>query len=186
MIAFAACAGLLLQNAKPAWAVVVIAVLASVSAERTAEWKTEKSLWTDAANKAPAKIRPKIQLARSVPPADAIAILESARKMAPEDDRIPSEEGRIYLSAGKPLQALEQFGRALALAPGSADAFNNRGAALLALRQNEAARNDFERALHIEPCAFDARLNLLRMGVEAPRSAACHFNADQRAALGWN
>ena len=186
MIAFATCAGLLLQDVKPVWPAALLLALAGISFERTTVWRTEESLWADAAAKAPGKIRPKIQLARAAAPGRAIEILEGAKRSAPADERIPAEEGRVYLSAGKPLQALDQFGRALALAPQSADAFNNRGAALLALGQREAARQDFEHALAIAPCAFDARLNLLRVGIAGPQPAGCSFSADQRRALGWN
>jgi Flp pilus assembly protein TadD len=103
--------------------------------------------------------------------------------MAPDDPRIPSEEGRIYLRLGRPDQALPEFGRALALSPHSADALNNRGVALLALDQKETARADFERALAIDPCQFDARLNLLRLGVSKSPPRTCRYSAEQSAVL---
>ena len=81
--------------------------------------------------------------------------------------RFQPKKAETILRLGKPAQALVAFGRALALSPRSADAFNNRGAALLALDQRQAAREDFERALAIDPCQFDARLNLLRLGILA-------------------
>jgi Tfp pilus assembly protein PilF len=157
-----------------------------VSVARTATWRTEQSLWTEAVAKAPTKIRPRIQLARAVDPASALPMLEQAEQMAPEDPRIPSEEGRIYLSAGRPDRALAEFGRALALSPHSAEALNNRGVALLALDQKEAARADFERALAIDPCQFDARLNLSRLGISESQPAVCKYSAEQAAALARN
>jgi Tfp pilus assembly protein PilF len=63
---------------------------------------------------------------------------------------------------------------------------NNRGVALLALDQKEAARADFERALAIDPCQFDARLNLLRMGISKPAPSRCRYSAEQSAALRGN
>jgi hypothetical protein len=42
----------------------------------------------------------------------------------------------------------------------------------LLLKQADAARGDFERALHIDPCAFEARLNAKRMGLALPSAAA--------------
>ncbi len=42
---------------------------------------------------------------------------------------------------------MSEFGRALALNPRDAANYNNRGAALAALGQTAAARQDFERAL---------------------------------------
>jgi len=183
MIAFAASIGILLQRARLAYLAPVFLVLVGLSFVRTTTWQTEESLWADAVEKAPEKIRPKIQLARAVEPARALEILEQAKKIAPDDPQIPSEEGRVYLSLGNPGQALVEFGRALALNPRSADAMNNRGAALLALNQRDAAVQDFERALALDPCQFNARSNLRKLGVDAPMQAGCKFTAEQKSAL---
>jgi Flp pilus assembly protein TadD len=86
----------------------------------------------------------------------------------------------------KPVQALTEFGRALALAPRNAEALNNRGAALLALGQKDAAVQDFERALAIDPCQFNARLNLKRLGSSTTPPAQCKYSADQAKALQGN
>jgi len=184
MIAFAACAGLLLERVQPQFAMAALVLLAAVSMARTATWRTEESLWADAVRKAPGKIRPKIQLARAVEPARALAILEDASRIAPDDPKIPTEEGKILLAQGKVTQALQVFGRALALDPRSAEAFNNRGAALLALDQKQAAREDFERALGIDPCEWSARANLRRLGIVQGPPSRCHFTDEERAALG--
>ena len=182
-IGFAACAGLLLSRVRPVFLAPFLVLLVGASAVRTEVWRTEESLWTDAVAKAPTKLRPRIQLARAAPPERAIAILEQAREMAPEDPRVPEAEGRVYLKLRRPEQALPEFGIALALAPRSVEAMNNRGVALLSLGQREAARADFERALAIDPCWFDARLNLLRLGVSKPLPAECRYTAEQNAAL---
>ena len=179
MIAFATAAGLLLERVKPAVVVAALAILTGFSVVRTQTWRTEASLWEDAVRKAPDKVRPKIQLARAVSPARAIAILEEAQRIAPENPLVPSEEGRIYLNLGKPDLALMAFGRALALEPRSADALNNRGTALLALNQRPAAQADFERALAVDACQFDARLNLERLGVATAPPAGCKFSREQ-------
>lgn len=173
MIAFAACAGVLLERVKPAVVAAVAMVLIGLSIDRTLVWRTEQSLWSDAMEKSPDKVRPKIQLARVSDPPRALALLQQAESQAPQDPRIPSEMGRIYLSAGNAALALSEFGRALALNPRSADALNNRGAALLALGQANAARKDFERALAINPCQPNARENLTHMGIEEPAAQGC-------------
>ena len=183
MIGFAASIGILLQRARPVYLAAAFLALVCLSFVRTATWQTEESLWADAVQKAPAKVRPRIQLARAVEPGRALEILEQAQRMAPADPRIPSEEGRVYLNLRNPGQALVEFGRALALAPRSADAFNNRGAALLALNQRDAALQDFERALALDPCQFNARLNLRQFGIFVPAQAACKFTAGQNSAL---
>jgi len=184
MIGFAACAGLLLARVQHNFVVAPLILLAGLSVARTSVWRTEESLWADAMAKAPAKIRPRIQLARAVQPERALPILEQAERIAPNDSLIPSEEGRIYLNLGRPDRALPRFGRALALSARSVEALNNRGVALLALDQKEAARADFERALAIDPCQFSARLNLLRLGVRKPLPPECRYSPEQSAALG--
>jgi len=165
MIAFAACAGLLLERLRPLAVTAIVSVLIVLSIQRTYVWKTEQSLWSDAAAKSPGKLRPKLQLARYSDPRRGLELLKQAGALAPNDPRVPSEAGRIYLvELGDPADALAQFGRALALDPRSASAFNNRGAALLALGQRDAARQDFERALKLDPSLAEARENLARSG----------------------
>ena len=158
----------------------IVLALAAVSIHYTGLWRDPEALWSEAARHAPGKLRPKLQLARALPPDHAMAILEQARIMAPEDPSVPAEQGRLLLSLGHPADALGAFGRALSLAPNDPQALNNRGAALLALSQSDAARADFERALSRDPCLFDARLNLARMGVATAGSAGCRYTDRQR------
>jgi len=53
------------------------------------------------------------------------------------------------------------------LAPRYARNLNNRGVALQALWQTEAARQDFERALAIDPNLTEARENLAKISPPA-------------------
>jgi tetratricopeptide (TPR) repeat protein len=161
LLGFAAAAGWLLTRVRTAALAVVVAVaLTAVSIGRTQVWMTEERLWREAVRRAPEKVRPKIQLARAVPAAEALELLAAARRLAPYDPAVPAETGKILLSEGQPAAALEEFGRALALDPLDARNFNNRGVALDALGQTEAARQDFERALRIDPGLNEARQNL--------------------------
>ena len=186
MIGFAACLGLLLSAVKPIYLAPVFLALIGLSFVRTSTWRTEESLWTDAMEKAPGKIRPRIQLARASEPRRALEILEQAKGLAPNDPQVPSEEGRLYLTLDKPAQALVAFGRALALNPGNAEALNNRGAALLALDQKDAAAQDFERALAADPCQFNALINLRRLGMSKNPPPECKYSPAQEAALRGN
>ena len=167
-LGLAGCAGVLAQRLPPRVLWIAGALLLCLSIQRTLVWRTEESLWTDAVEKAPSKLRPKIQLARAVDPQRALAILHDAQTLAPDDPLVPSEVGHVYLSVNRPELALGEFGRALALAPSDPRAFNNRGVALLKLGQREAARQDFERSLKLDPCQADARANLKVMG-SAPK-----------------
>jgi tetratricopeptide (TPR) repeat protein len=180
MLGFAAAAGWLLTARLPsrlgtvphseprplgsvALAVVVVVALTAVSIGRTQVWMTEERLWREAVRRAPEKVRPRIQLARAVPAAEALELLAGARRLAPYDPAVAAETGKILLSEGQPAAALEEFGRALAFDPLDARNFNNRGVALDALGQTEAARQDFERALRIDPGLTEARQNLEKL-----------------------
>ena len=164
MFAFAAAAGLLLARVR-SWAAMgaIGVVLAGLSMERSYVWMSDARLWSEAAERAPAKMRPKIQLARALPAAKALDLLGKAREQYPYEAAIPAETGRILLAEGQPDAALAEFGRALALNPGDARYVNNRGAALMALGQMEAARADFERALRMDPNLAEAKENLARL-----------------------
>jgi Flp pilus assembly protein TadD len=121
-------------------------------------------LWRDAVAKAPQKIRPKIQLARNVAPAEALDLLADARRLAPNDPNVATETGKVLLSQGNPGAALSEFGRALALDPRDARNYNNRGVALMALGQKDAARQDFLHALRLDPSLTESAQNLRRLG----------------------
>jgi protein O-mannosyl-transferase len=164
MIAFAAAAGVLLAKVRtPGVAAVVATVLVALSVHQSIVWMSEQSLWTQAVERAPNKVRPKIHLARALPAGKALELLDKARIDHPYDPSIAAETGRILLSEGQPDGALAEFGRALALSPSDARYVNNRGAALMALGQYEAARGDFQRALRMDPNLTDAKENLSKL-----------------------
>jgi len=164
MAAFAAAAALLLAKVRlPAGAGVAV-LLAAIAVARTQVWMTEQALWSEAVRRAPEKLRPKIQLARAVPPDEALDLLTQARKLAPNDPEVATETGRALMAEGQTAQALQEFGRALALDPRDARNFNNRGVALAGMGQMDAARADFERALALDPLLGEARENLKRIG----------------------
>lgn len=160
MIAFAAGIGVALQPARP-WMLAALALtLFAITWNRMTVWSSDRELWTEAAARAPHKVRPLLQLSRAVPPQDALNVLQRARSIAPHDTAVYTEQGRVYMDMGRPAEALAAFGQSLALDPSEPRALNNRGVALEALGQHAAARQDFERALHRAPCLPDARRNL--------------------------
>jgi protein O-mannosyl-transferase len=161
MFAFAVAIALLLERMNWRWAVV--AVFAALSVVRTQVWMSDERLWREAVEAAPDKVRPKIQLSRSVPPAEGLALLQDARRLAPNNPDVASETGKVLLASGQPGAALAEFGRALALVPHDANNLNNRGVALAALGQKDAARTDFEGAIALDPTLTAARENLRKL-----------------------
>ncbi|MCZ2150515.1 MAG: tetratricopeptide repeat protein [Bryobacterales bacterium] len=183
MLALAALAALLLQ-ARPKWLpLTLLAVFSLVSLRQTLLWQDSASLWREAVHFNPDKIRPRIQLARQLPPPAALEVLKEALTLAPNDPAVASEMGKVYLESGDAQRALAAFGRALALAPNDPAAINNRGAALFRLGQRPAAEADFRRALQIDPCLFDALVNLRALGLPASPPPDCRYTPQQRGAL---
>lgn len=182
MVAFSAFAAVWMGRWPKFALAAIFIILCSISVRYSLVWRSERSLWTEAVGRAPGKVRPRIQLSRALDPADALGQLQIAQRMAPADPRVFSEQGRVWLELGRPGEALAAFGRVLALAPRDANAVNNRGVALQALGQTDAARLDFERALRLDPCLFDARLNLRRVG-GTPPPASCRFTPGEAAQL---
>ena len=168
MIALSAAFGIVAQRWNPRLLFGIAAVLAVLSFARTTVWQSEPELWQEAMERAPDKVRPRIQLARSVEASKGLDILNAASQQFPNDFDLETERGRLLLSTGRAAEALGAFGHALALKPSSAMAFNNRGVALAALGQTDAARADFERALSKDPCFEESARNLKRLGFSAP------------------
>jgi protein O-mannosyl-transferase len=183
LVAFAACASLMLQRLDNRILAAIALGLVAISIRYAYIWISPERLWREAVHQAPTALRPRLQLARALPPEDALAIIDRARELAPENPAVPTERGRILLALGRPGDALVAFGRAVALDPTNPVAINNRGAALLALGEVEPARADFKRALARDPCLFDARYNLARTGEPAPNPSDCPDTQDQKKML---
>lgn len=77
--------------------------------------------------------------------------------------------GRIHLEAGRLVEALDAYGRALAIEPERADLLAYRGLAHQAAGDGHAARADFERALRIDPAEPTARHGLTQLQPAARR-----------------
>jgi tetratricopeptide (TPR) repeat protein len=171
LLAFAALAAVRIPRGIALGAVLVLAALSWHRS--TAVWGSEQTLWREAYERSPGKVRPRIQLARVSPVAEARQLLREAAAISPQDPDIPNELGLQLLRAGNAAEALGAFGKALALAPSDAKTLNNRGVALFQMGQADAARQDFERALRLNPCLADARRNLALAGGGVGPAGAC-------------
>ena len=183
LVGFAGCAALLLSRRTKWLAIAICVVLLVLTLGRVHVWQTEETLWAEAVERSPNKVRPRIQLARVSSAERALGLLERAKEIAPSDAGVASELGRIRFEAGQTAEALSEFGRALAISPTDPRAHNNRGVALAALGQNDAARQDFKRALELDPCLVDAVLNLRRLSADAEIGTGCRLTPEQAAAL---
>ncbi len=178
---------------------MLAAILAGLSCQRSLVWRSEESLWRDTAEKSPRKIRPKLQLARALAekgPAgleERFRLLEDAKALDPGNREVASELGVFYLETGNPEEARQQFEQLLTDSPADAQTRANQGAALYLLGRWEEAMAAFQKALEQDPCNFDARYNLIlvhqaRGDRAAARQAAllpagCRFTEQQSQAL---
>jgi hypothetical protein len=169
MIAFCACAGVLLETVDRRAIVAIVLVLMAISIHYSILWTNPRALWSEAKRLAPHAIRPRIQLARALPPDQALEEL----KDAPDEESVATERGRLLLTLGRPADALSAFGRALALNPNDAKAISNRAVALAALGARDTAIAEFQRALEKDVCLSDARENLSKLGVKTATLSHC-------------
>ena len=104
MFAFSAAAALWLARVKaPAVLAGVALLLAALSVQRTMVWMTEESLWREAVERAPKKLRPKIQLARALPAAKGLEVLAKARLDRLTNRRSLPKPARSCLAKASPM-----------------------------------------------------------------------------------
>ncbi len=161
MIAFAACAGLVLERIDKRAAGAIVLGLIAISIRYSLLWTHPETLWAEAKRLAPQAVRPRIQLARALGPAAGLEELADARETAD----VWTERGRLLLTLGRPAEALPAYGKALAMNPSDAKAISNRAVALAALGARDAAVSEFQRALARDGCLEEARENLAKLGV---------------------
>ncbi|MBL8643132.1 MAG: tetratricopeptide repeat protein, partial [Rhodospirillaceae bacterium] len=78
--------------------------------------------------------------------------------------------GVMMLQKGDPAGAVQQIGRAIAINPRQAIAYNNRGIALNDLKQYDNAISDFDQAIALQPQNAEANYNKGRAQFAAGRS----------------
>jgi hypothetical protein len=172
MAAFACLAGIILRRVKRRTILLLcVAGLIALSAVRIHVWKSEKTLWAEAVERGPRKLRPRVLLSRAYDAETALRILDVAEAVAPNDPRPKVEKAVRLLSAQLPERALPELERALAAAPDDIAALNNYGVALSILGKRDAAVEQFRHVLRVEPCSPTAESNLLRLG--APVAMTC-------------
>lgn len=129
---------------------ILVCLYAAISADWAITlYRDPKAIWKATMERQVGELGPVLQYAKFLPPAEALKLLEAHADF--ESAAYHTEIGRVRLELGQPAEALQAFGRALAREPGVASHVYNRGVALAALGQKEAAEMDFRRALEIDP-----------------------------------
>ncbi|GAB4123980.1 MAG: hypothetical protein Kow001_21150 [Acidobacteriota bacterium] len=107
----------------------------------------------------------------------ALANLEAAARLRPEDPGSHLYLGMTYLQVGRPLDAVREFELTLGLEPANLAALNNLAAAYVQLGRREDAARIFQRVLEQQPQDVAALVNLgvIRMLQERPREALPFF-----------
>lgn len=147
----------------------ILGLLMALGAARQAiVWRDPKELWAAAMANQPELLRPALQYCRYVPAAESRDVLRRYESAGRANAGYWTELGRVELESRRPAEALRAFGKALAIDPETASHHYNRGIALAALNQNEAARADFERTLQIDPGHKLAKEALRRLIAPAP------------------
>jgi tetratricopeptide (TPR) repeat protein len=167
-------------------------LLAACTFSRVMVWRTEESLWRDTVEKSPAKVRPKLQLARALakdgPGAvpERLALLQEARKLSAQNIDVALEFGVLHLQTGSPAEALAAFESAAHIEPGNAQVEANRGAALYLLGRLQESEAAFHNALQSDPCNFDARNNLVLLYRSLGDAAAVRRAAETPPGCRWS
>ncbi len=132
------------------WGWALIVIYAALGGYWALEiYREPKLAWQKTIAAQPGRLEPVLQYAKYLPAMEAKALLDA--NAAPANAQYWTEMGRVHLELNEAPLALRAFGKALALEPAVASHVYNRGVALAALGQKEAAEADFRRALAIDP-----------------------------------
>jgi tetratricopeptide (TPR) repeat protein len=134
-----------------------------VTRERIHVWKNNITLWTSVLAEYPAIPLAYAQRAWSYEQQGnsvlAMADLEKALALDPNDADARSTRGSLYYSKGDYPRALADLNVAVRSQPRFASAVNSRGAVLLAMNRYDEAIADFTRAIELRPSLAEAYLN---------------------------
>lgn len=144
---------------------VLIGALLVGTIVRNRIWHDDRSLWGDVVEKSPHKARGYFQLGQAYAlqdPARARELYEHGLTIEPQNSIGQTNLGLILMSQNDLDGALAHFHQALTSGGENPTVWNNIGAAELRHDHVEEGIGAFHRALEIDPCRFDARMNLMR------------------------
>lgn len=147
-------------------AILAVAVLALTVTtwQRNLVWGSGVRLWQDCADKAPAKVRPRNNLAIALMNEwrvdEALLQLKSALELAPGDADALRNLGAAYEKKGGIDEAIAQYQTALGANPRNKYAHYNLGVSYSKKGRSELAAEQFQLALQLDPEYADAHNNL--------------------------
>ena len=131
---------------------------------RNQDYRSDLSIWEDAAAKMPGNARTHHNLAMALRlhdrPDDAIAEYGRAIEFDPAHAETHSDMGLVLAARGRWEEAIAQFRKALEIRPSFAEAHTSLGAALAGRGETEEAITQFRKALAIRPNDADTLVNL--------------------------
>jgi protein O-mannosyl-transferase len=143
--------------------ITVVVCLSLLTWERNIVWKDDFSLWNDAAQKSPGKVRPfnnrGLAFSSKGDYEKAIADFNSAIRINPKCAEAYYNLGLARSLTGQYDPAIENYSQAIKIYPNYAAAFNNRGLAYNHKQSYDLAIADFSRALQIRPDFAEAFYN---------------------------
>jgi tetratricopeptide (TPR) repeat protein len=117
LAAAAGLAGLALRKTpKPVLAILAV-LFAAITLSQTLMWRNETSLWMESARMSPGELRPRLELARLLAPAQAVELMEDTLESRPGDAHVLAALAHAYSRAGRNEDALRTMESALRLAP---------------------------------------------------------------------
>lgn len=166
------------------WVTAPLVALLAVLTWRHAEtFRDPETLWRDVMAKNPtgtiAPINLGMWLQKVGRPTEAIAMLETALRLAPDDPEIHGNLGIVLAAVGRTGEARPHLERAVALAPSSPLAQNNLGNALAADGRLDEAAAHYRTAAGLDPRYADAENNLANVLVKSGKAdeAIGHYEA---------
>ncbi len=114
----------------------------------------------------------------------AIALLQQAAAMRPDDAFIQENLGAAFSRCGRWADAVAHYDHVIARQSGNAKPHNNRGVALRELGRLEEATAGFERAVELKPDYIDAHLNRGNALRELKRFGEALLSYDRAVELG--
>ncbi|MBA3976342.1 MAG: hypothetical protein C0504_19210 [Candidatus Solibacter sp.] len=117
LAAAASLAGLALRKTPKPVLALLATLFAAITLSQTLMWRNETSLWMESARMSPGELRPRLELARLLAPAQTVELMEDTLEGHPGDIRVLAALAHTYSRAGRYEDARRTMESALRLAP---------------------------------------------------------------------